>query len=329
MNLLTRRWRTSRPRDLIAGHRADTAALGTGIVSVVIPLYNHASFIREAVESVLAQGSILREIIVVDDGSSDDSAAVMRPLCEKDERIIFWSQPNRGAHAAINAGLRRATGEVLAILNSDDAFAPGRLATLVAAMDDESADVAASGISFMNDVGEAVSNSWYDEAVRYFNSCGDMALALINGNFLMTTSNIVMRRRLLDEIGLFAPLRYMHDLDFFLRVLVRGKRLVFQPVPLLCYRIHGRNTIKENHQNVRLEWAAVTAFFLTSLWDRPDSEPIEWQRAKAVEGILSRHALILPVHLCMAYLRRHPTDTMERSPLLFDEAFRDILAGCV
>jgi glycosyltransferase involved in cell wall biosynthesis len=114
-----------------------------GRVSVVVPLYNHERFIAQAVESVIAQGELVGEIVVIDDGSCDDSVAVMQGLRKTDPRIIFWSQPNRGAHAAINAGVQRAGCDLLAILNSDDVYAPDRLATLVAALDsDPAADIA-------------------------------------------------------------------------------------------------------------------------------------------------------------------------------------------
>ena len=83
-------------------------------VSVVVPLYNHARYVAEAARSALAQGPVLREVIVVDDGSTDGSAEALRAACGDDPRLVLWSQPNRGAHAAINAGLLRATGEVLA-----------------------------------------------------------------------------------------------------------------------------------------------------------------------------------------------------------------------
>jgi glycosyltransferase involved in cell wall biosynthesis len=90
----------------------------------VIPLYNHARFIEAAIDSALRQGPILREMVVVDDGSTDDSATIARGLAEADPRIVFWSQPNRGAHAAINAGIQRASGELPAsrLLTRPDAL---------------------------------------------------------------------------------------------------------------------------------------------------------------------------------------------------------------
>lgn len=107
----------------------------TGRVSVVIPLYNHARYIAEAVASVLDQGELLRELIVIDDGSRDASAEVMAGLAAGDARIRFLTQENRGAHATINRGLALATGEFVTILNSDDAYLPGRFAALVRALD--------------------------------------------------------------------------------------------------------------------------------------------------------------------------------------------------
>jgi glycosyltransferase involved in cell wall biosynthesis len=291
----------------------------------VIPLYNHASFVAAAIDSALRQGAILREVIVVDDGSTDDSAAVAGRLAAADPRIVTWSQPNRGAHAAINAGVQRATGELVAILNSDDVYAPERLERLAAALDAEpAADLAASGITFLDAAGQPVANAWYDAALEFFDRSGDMAVALVNGNFLMTTSNYLARRCLFDRIGLFAPLRYTHDLDFALRLLAEGGKLRFVREPLLRYRVHPSNTINEAHGNVRLEWAATAAMYAVRAWDRP-REGFDWARVAAMEEVWRRHELTRAAHLCMTYFRRNPTDSMERTPLLADGPFRELL----
>lgn len=301
----------------------------TGRVSVVVPLYNHARYVADAVRSALAQGPLLREVVVVDDGSTDDSAAVLRAACGDDPRLVLWSQPNRGAHAAINAGLLRATGEVLAILNSDDAYAPGRLARLVAALDaDPAADLAATGLRFIDENGGATANAWYGEALAFYREAGDLGTALVNGNFLMTTSNLAFRRTLLDRVGLFAPLRYAHDLDFMLRALASGHRFaLLLDEPLLSYRLHAANTIKEDHALVRMEWAAVSAAYLDALLAAPGAA--DWARLPAIGAVLERHALLPAVQLCQAYTRRHPAvGTLERAPMLTDEGFRRALRGC-
>ena len=303
---------------------------GPGRVSVVIPLYNHSRYIRQAIDSVLSQGSLLRELIVVDDGSTDDGAMAVQAMAAADPRIIFWSQANSGAHSAINAGIARARGEFVAFLNSDDAFLPGRLASLTGALDiDPGSDMVASSIAFIDQRGSAIDNPWHTSALDAFKSGGDIGLALMNANFLMTTSNFLVRRGLFDTIGMFSPLRYSHDLDFALRIVASGHRIAFVDLKLLNYRFHPDNTIKENHHLVRIEWAIVAAFFLFSISRLPTASSRTWRRALAATAFLEQHSLARAVQLCLLYFIRHPARTLEDSPVLSDGAFRQVLAESV
>ena len=92
--------------------------------SVIIPAYNHARFVGEAVESVLLQTAASREVIVVDDGSTDDTARVLAGF---GGRIRVIRQPNRGVAAARNAGAALASGDVLTWLDADDTWWPRKL----------------------------------------------------------------------------------------------------------------------------------------------------------------------------------------------------------
>lgn len=299
-------------------------------VSAVVPLYNHAAYITEAIGSMLAQGTLLKEVIVLDDGSTDDSAAVMRKLAGRDARIRFSSQANRGAHATLNAALEQCDGEFLAILNSDDAWQPGRLAALVEALDaDQAAGMAWSVLRCMDEGGGEVANAWYEAALKFYRDRGDLGAALLNGNFVMTTSNLVLRRSAWQAVGPFAALRYTHDLDWLLRALGLGVRAAFVEAPLLRYRIHARNTIAEDHRGVRAEWAVTAAAYLTVLWDRPGAGAIDWDHAASVQEVLRTHELQRAVAPCMAYLRREGAGGLDRSGLLGDEAFRSRLTGWV
>lgn len=296
---------------------------GAGRVSVVVPLYNHASYIGTAIGSVLEQGDVVREIIVIDDGSSDESCRVMQQLARRDARIRFRTQANQGAHATINAGLRDCGGEFIAILNSDDEWLPGRLDRLALLLDAEpQAVLAASGIAFMDGSGASIQNDWYVEALAFHRRAGDLGVALVNANLLMTTSNFLLRRNTLPQIGDFAALRYAHDLDFALRTLALGHRIALSDEVLLRYRLHGSNTISEDHRKVRAEWAACGAAYLTLLWDRQDAPEPDWTMAGAVEDVLRRHELTRAVGPCMAYLRRHGGGRLDNSPLLADETFK-------
>ena len=304
--------------------------VGAGRVSVVVPLYNHAGYIEQAVASVLAQGALVRDLLVIDDGSTDESATVMARLAARDGRIRFERQANRGAHATLNTALARCDGELLAILNSDDAWRPGRLSALAAALDaDDGLDIAASGIGFIDAEGAARGNDWYEAAWRAPSDGTALGVALLSGNFLMTTSNLLFRRAAWDAIGGFAALRYAHDLDWLLRALALGHRIAIVDRKLLDYRMHDRNTISEDHQAVRTEWAMAAAAYLTTLWDRPGAPPIDWPHAAAAQAVLREHQLDRAVGPCMAYLRRHGAQALDRSPMLADGPFRALVRGWV
>jgi glycosyltransferase involved in cell wall biosynthesis/predicted transcriptional regulator len=236
-------------------------------VSVVIPLYNHAQYIEATVNSVLAQTVAPLEIIVIDDGSSDASADIMRRLCLKHPEIIFWSWPNQGAHHTLNAGIFRATGDFVSVLNSDDLYAPDRLACCLAEVGEgDAVDVVATVTSFVDGQGQTITNPWYDDALAFYRRTVDLPTALLHANFLVSTSNFFVRRTVFEALGGFAPLRYAHDLDFALRLVLARKKFGFIDRPLLSYRLHGSNTISENKEKEDLERAVVFALFLDRRW---------------------------------------------------------------
>jgi glycosyltransferase involved in cell wall biosynthesis len=229
-------------------------------VSVVIPSYNHAAFVGEAVRSVLAQTLADLEVIVVDDGSSDDSLGILHAI--DDPRLRVVAQTNQGAHAALNAGLALANGALLAVLNSDDAYHPERLARAVATLDAAPAvGLVGSWIEVVDAGGRqlGIKHGARDLAPwplahpeRSFRAGDDLRGALLTENFWSTTSNFVFRRSLLARIGGFRPLRYTHDWDFALRAAGVSPALLL-PEPLLRYRVHERNTIRADRAGMVLE----------------------------------------------------------------------------
>jgi glycosyltransferase involved in cell wall biosynthesis len=222
-------------------------------VSVVIPSYNHAAFIAEAVNSVLNQSLRDLELIVVDDGSTDTSLSVLAGF--SDPRLKIISQANQGAHAAINRGLREASGKYLAILNSDDAYHPRRLEKAINVLEaDSQVGLVGTFIEIVDTEGKTlgVKHSYQDcspwlleTPEESFRAVDDLRAALLTENYWATTSNYVFPRSWFERIGEFLPLRYAHDWDFALRM-ARVARLVMLPEVLMRYRVHEKNTIREN-----------------------------------------------------------------------------------
>ena len=233
-------------------------------VSVIIPAYNHERYVGAAIESVLNQTLESFELIVVDDGSTDGTADIVAGYT--DARVRLIRQENRGTAATLNRGLDLAQGEYVAILNSDDLYAPQRLATLILELENNiDAGLAFSRIRLI-DSKEAVLTSgleyeWLKRAYAKHEATGNMLLSLLWDNFVCSTSNFVFRRSLIRAVGKFSPLRYVNDLDFLFRVLSRYGH-VFVLKSLLDYRIHATNTIKtrqECHAEFILELSWVIA----------------------------------------------------------------------
>lgn len=222
------------------------------LVSVVIPSYNHSRYIRKAVESVLGQTHADVELIVIDDGSKDDSPDYLRSIV--DPRMTLVEQANAGAHNAINRGLSMAKGDYLAILNSDDIFHPNRLAVALDRLATGEADLVATWIEVIDAEGKAlgVKEGWHNmlpwpipNPQRTFAASDSFAKNLLMTNFVSTTSNVVFSRRLYERIGGMRNLRFAHDWDFLLRA---AKQFPCEliPQPLMQYRIHSSNTISSN-----------------------------------------------------------------------------------
>lgn len=254
------------------------------LISVVMPSYNHVRYVMQAARSVLDQTHAQVELVVIDDGSKDDSVALLRTI--RDPRFKLVTQENRGAHAAINRGLDLAQGDYLAVINSDDVFAPTRLATCLAAMDREQSDFACTWIRVVDADGnpKGIKQAWrnmrpsWSSAAREFAwwQGDDVALNLLSSNFVSTTSNMLFRRRVLDRVGGMRNLRYAHDWDFMLRVAPLFTCSVV-PEPLMDYRLHGSNTISSNRRWMLFEvlWtlAANLHRYEGSLLFGPQSSP--------------------------------------------------------
>src|SRR5205085_2446307 len=112
-------------------------------VSVVVPIYNVEHYLEECLESLAAQTFQDLEVVMVDDGSTDGSAAIAEAFAARDPRFKLMTRPNGGLSAARNTGLEAATGEFLAFVDSDDVVAPDAYEKLVATLDKTGSDFAA------------------------------------------------------------------------------------------------------------------------------------------------------------------------------------------
>jgi len=180
-------------------------------VSVVIPTYNSAHFLREAIASVHAQQWPALEIIVVDDGSTDDTETVVNALSGSGD-LRFIRQENAGAASARNTGIAAAKGEWIAFLDADDVWLPGKLTNQLAELEKRpNAAFSYTNVTLRSATGE-------ENDLECGNADRPLLLQLIGGN-LFATPTVVVRRDSLQKIGLFAPqLRTGEDWDMWMRL---------------------------------------------------------------------------------------------------------------
>jgi len=220
-------------------------------VSVVIPAYNHEKFIGPAIDSVLGQTCQDFELIIVDDGSADNTAGVIKGY--DDARIRYFYQENQDAFNTINRGMGLALGEYIAILNSDDIYSPDRLQRLLEVQQQTGAQCLFSDVIPISDRGDEFVapdfgwNVWHRKNRDFFKKSGDLYSAFLKGNFMVTTSNLFMTRAAAEKVGNFCSLRYLHDYDFIFRMMLAFPEQVHYLVDekLLYYRIHDGNTLGE------------------------------------------------------------------------------------
>ena len=207
------------------------------VFSVVIPAYNAARTLPSTVRSVLAQTRPEFEIIVVDDGSTDGTGEALRSV--PDDRIAYVRQANLGPAAARNAGIERARGEYVCLLDSDDLWLPNYLDTMGEALDaDTGAGLAYTDAWRLNDVTRRVRRHTTMRIVqppeRPPEERDALLLAMLERNFVFSSATI--RRRVLDDVGGFKKFTRSEDYELWLRIAASGARFVNAGKVLAIYR---------------------------------------------------------------------------------------------
>ncbi len=238
-------------------------------ISAIVPTYNRAGVIAQAIDSILSQVPAPDEVLVVDDGSTDDTAAV---LAQYGDRIRVLTQPNGGAAAARNLGIREARGEWLAFLDSDDIWFPGRIETFLRDIETAKDDVVAH---VGNLVFEGTSEEAFDAAGVDYPKGGATHLPApfdgkIPGPFLSCSTP---RASAVRAIGGFDETLPIHEDVLLFRLLaLQGAWLVTGDVLSSYRRIEGDT-------------------FALMDWERSKPIPFYMSRVRSNETLLAHPAL--------------------------------------
>jgi len=259
-------------------------------VTVVMPAYNVAPYIGEAIQSVLAQSFADLELLVIDDGSTDDSRAIAEQYARHDRRVRVLRKPNGGISSARNLGLQAASGALIAILDSDDVWLPGYLETQVAILDAQPAiHIVTANAWFLGSRLDGLpARPWPDTR-----PAPDLLQMLADEEAIFIMC--IFRRTVYETIGGFdESLRTNEDYDYWLRAAVAGFRFHRNDAPLGRYR---RRDDSLSASEVRMVGGILRVFekLRPALLDRPvelailDRQVVRFETGRLTAEI--RHAL--------------------------------------
>lgn len=204
------------------------------LISVILPVYNGADFLRETLDAILAQTQADFELLVINDGSSDDSENIIRSYT--DSRIRYFHHPNKGFAYTLNRGIAEARGKYIARIDADDICLPERF-RLQSEWLEQRPGTAMVGcfVTFINEKGEP-QGDWPEDRANVTNEQIRQSLPFVN---CIAHPGVMARTEVFRRFPYLDPQKPLEDYDMWLRL--AGAGLVMEKVPemLLWYRVHS------------------------------------------------------------------------------------------
>ena len=225
------------------------------LVTIVMPCFNHERFVAEAIDSVLAQTYLNIEVIIVDDGSTDDTLAIVRKYGAERSSVTIISQQNRGISAALNAGLSRARGEFVAFIASDDVMLPDKTMEHVTFLTGHPEYAVVAGEYRRIDENGGLLDALGVKASH----SGEISLDVLDG-CVFHPLTATYRLSALKEVGLFKV--GIKNEDWYIQIMLKkfGFRFYFIPNFVGKYRIHGDNDHLQIERAMSSKRALATCF---------------------------------------------------------------------
>jgi glycosyltransferase involved in cell wall biosynthesis len=220
-------------------------------VGIIIPAFNAAHYLPFALESVASQIFQDWQILLVDDGSTDNTAQVIAPfLARFGPNMKYLRQENRGLPAARNAAIRASTTEFLALLDADDVWLPCRLSESMKALSDRKQAGISYGLITTIDHEGRIGSTWAGNPKHAY---GQIAPQIYMRKVDLPCPTIMFRRKCLDEVGLFdETMRAAEDRDLWLRIALRYE-VAFVPKVIAYYRQSPNSMSSDPHRMLQAQ----------------------------------------------------------------------------
>lgn len=248
-------------------------------ISVVMPAYNAATTIDEAIESILFQEEIDFELLIIDDGSTDETAEKIRHWRKQDSRIKLLRQSHKGIVSALNHGLQEARGRYIARMDSDDISSPGRLKKQAAYLDRHPTIGAVScKVEFLGDRRQYRGYARYVEWINSLITENDISLKRFIESPVPHPS-VMFRRWVVSSLGGYRDGAFPEDYELWLRWMHAGIRVGKLDEHLLKWRDHPKRLSRRHPRYRRMAFHRIKAYYLSrwlQLYNPNHPEVIIW-----------------------------------------------------
>ena len=265
------------------------------LVSVIVPTYNAGEYIGDCIQSLLAQTYKNLEIIIVDDGSTDDTADKCLAFCSKDSRIHYHKQNNSGVAIARNAGLDFARGKYIIFIDADDELHFSMIEKLVGDIEKYDVDISVCDIY-------RIANSYekkhiiLDSDVELYNQDDALNLFMSKNYFEIGAWNKLFKKSILDDVRFVSGRRMNEDKFFVFEAFMKANSISYRKEPLYYYYVRPQSATKRTFDD---RWFD-NQYFAEQIYYRILDEKYYLESAARIQYILTLYYLILVMKRCGA-----------------------------
>lgn len=217
------------------------------LVSIIIPVYNKSAFVKESIDSALAQSYPYIELVLINDGSIDGSLEILQECKEKyPDKINLIDSPNQGVSAATNLGIQGSKGDYIQFLDADDLISPDKISTQISLLKgkEKTSLATCSYVGFIDSIQDFREVSY--RAFQSFESGIELLLQFWERQEMLQPASYLTHRSLIEKAGPWdESLIINQDGEFFTRVLLHAKQIIYDSNSIVYYRTPGPNNVSQ------------------------------------------------------------------------------------
>ncbi len=257
-----------------------------GRLAVFLPAYNASGTLTRALSTTLAQTHTDFLLVVIDDGSTDDTQSIVRQFAATDKRIVVISHENLGMGEALNRAIAQTESDWVFRMDADDEMEPNRLERQIAFLEEHpEVGLAASNVTYINARGKLLGRYSSPYVIQ------ESVLSAFDNNYLIAFHHptAAFRRQSFLDVGGYRPQFWpADDIDLWLRMIEAGTKFLVQPECLLRYRIHGSSVCVSRSLTSTQRLAWVKACMVSRRSGAPEPTLVEFNEARSLAGPVSR-----------------------------------------